>query len=261
MRRVFFAGLLAVFGDATAFAASTDAGLAPNATLHTRPDLQQSVRAPTPEKSQLVTPGPLTHLYLSARLLGSFDSITAMDTSLRPGIGAFVKGRETANLPSGSFAFGERLTPSWRVEAEYVIPRKTSYTSGSTRFPTSLNHFSNKVQRATVNIYRDIALTERSSVFLMAGVGVAIARSTGWQGNDTRVFLPNTNTNLMYMVGTGLSQRLGGRHTLDLGYRFADIGNVHTSMNGFGNARNLQDEQLKGHLYAHEVLLGYRLDI
>lgn len=211
--------------------------------------------------THLVAAEPSTKLYVSARLLGAFEQASALNTSLRPGIGSFVKGRETASYPSGSFAVGENLGHHWRVEAEYVIPRKSEFTSGSSIFPTSLNHFYNNKQRATVNVYRDIGLFKNTSLYLMAGAGVSIVKSTGWQGNESQQFMSNTNTNIMYTAGVGFTQHFGDRHAIDLGYRFADLGKVHTGMNNFTNVRGLQDEQLKGHIYSHEILLGYRFNI
>jgi len=200
-------------------------------------------------------------VYVSARLLGSFEHISAMDTSLRPGVGRYVSGRETASYPGGSFAVGDRIGQSWRVEAEYVLPRSTEYTSGSSIFPTSLNHFKNRKQRVTINLYRDIAVAKSTSIYVMAGVGAAISSTSGWQGNPTRTFAPNNSTSVMYNVGAGVTRHFGEHHAIDLGYRFVDLGNVHSGLNVFSNVRQLQDEQLKGHLYLHEIMLGYRFTL
>ncbi|WP_408870703.1 outer membrane protein [Asaia sp. HN010] len=184
-----------------------------------------------------------------------------MNTSLRPGVGHYVNGRETASYPAGSFSIGEKIGSYWRVEAEYILPRGSEYTSGSSIFTTSLNHIKNKKQRVTLNLNRDIPLTKLDSFYLMAGVGASIARTTGWQGNLTRRFASSQSTNVTYQVGAGITRHLGQHHAIDFGYRFIDLGGVQSGLNSFTNVRKLQDEQLRGHLYLHEVLFGYRFTL
>lgn len=204
---------------------------------------------------------PENHVYISARLLGSFEHISAMDTSLRPGVGRYVSGQEAASYPAGSFSIGDAVGRYWRIEAEYVLPHRSEYTSGSSIFPTSLNHIKNRKQRVSLNLYRDIPVTKSTALYLMAGVGASIASTTGWQGVPTRQFASNDSTSVMYNVGAGISRHFGQHHAIDLGYRFVDLGDIQSGLNSFSNVRRLQDEQLKGHLYLHEIVLGYRFTL
>lgn len=159
---------------------------------------------------------------------------------------------------NGSLAAGYQYGNGWRTEGEYTFKKKSEYTSGSTAFPTSLNHHKTDSQRLMLNAYRDYEIYQGISLYGTVGLGIAKVKSSGWQGNASRQYASNTDTNLAYSVGAGVSYEPIEKLNFDLGYRYIDLGKVESGMNNFDNARHLQDEQMKAHLKSQELVLGVR---
>ncbi|MBI6189341.1 outer membrane protein [Providencia rettgeri] len=196
--------------------------------------------------------------YAAARLSKVWQKADNMDTSSRPGIGQFVSGDDKDDFYNGSLAAGYQFGNGWRTEAEYTFNKKAEYTSGSTTFPTSLNHHKTESQRLMLNAYRDYEIYQGVSIYGTAGVGIAKVKSSGWQGNVSRQYASNTDANLVYSLGAGVSYEPINKLNLDLGYRYVDLGKIESGMNRFANARGLQDEQMKAHLKSQEVVFGVR---
>lgn len=196
--------------------------------------------------------------YGSLKLLRTFQQAKSMDTSSRPGIGSFVAGEDRDNFFNGAVAAGYQYGNGWRTEAEYTFKRNTSFTSGSTQFPTSFNHHNARAQRLMFNAYRDYDLTHGLSVYATAGLGLAKVKTGGWQGNTARQYAENSDDNLAWSLGAGVSWTPVDRVSIDLGYRYVDMGKAESGWNNFTNARGLQDEQLKARLVNQEYTLGLR---
>ncbi|BBV03682.1 outer membrane protein [Providencia rettgeri] len=196
--------------------------------------------------------------YAAARLSKVWQKADNMDTSSRLGIGQFVSGDDKDDFYNGSLAAGYQFGNGWRTEAEYTFNKKAEYTSGSTTFPTSLNHHKTESQRLMLNAYRDYEIYQGVSIYGTAGVGIAKVKSSGWQGNVSRQYASNTDANLVYSLGAGVSYEPINKLNLDLGYRYVDLGKIESGMNRFANARGLQDEQMKAHLKSQEVIFGVR---
>ncbi|MGG4674251.1 outer membrane protein [Providencia sp. Me1] len=196
--------------------------------------------------------------YGAARLSKVWQKADNMDTSSRPGIGQFVSGDDKDDFYNGSLAAGYQFGNGWRTEAEYTFNKKAEYTSGSTTFPTSLNHHKTESQRLMLNAYRDYEIYQGVSIYGTVGVGIAKVKSSGWQGNVSRQYASNTDTNLVYSLGGGVSYEPINKLNFDLGYRYVDLGKIESGMNRFANARGLQDEQMKAHLKSQEVVFGVR---
>ncbi|WP_337262124.1 MULTISPECIES: outer membrane protein [unclassified Serratia (in: enterobacteria)] len=196
--------------------------------------------------------------YGSLKLLHVEQSAKNMDTSSRPGVGSFVSGNERENFFNGAIAAGYQFGNGWRTEGEYVFKKKSEYTSGSTIFASSFNHHKVDVQRLMLNAYRDYALGYDFSIYGTLGLGIAKVESDGWQGNTSRQYGSNSQTNLAYSLGAGISYAPIERLSFDLGYRYVDMGNVESGYNNFNNVRGLKDEQMKARLVSSEVVLGAR---
>lgn len=196
--------------------------------------------------------------YGAARLSKVWQKADSMDTSSRPGIGQFMSAKDKDNFYNGSIAAGYQYGNGWRTEGEYTFKKKNEYTSGSSAFASSFNHHKIEAQRLMLNAYRDYEVYQGVSVYGTLGLGVAKVKSSGWQGNTTRQYNSNTDTNLAYSVGAGISYEPVDKLSFDLGYRYIDLGKVESGMNAFGNARGLQDEQMKAHLKSQELTLGAR---
>lgn len=196
--------------------------------------------------------------YAAVRVIDAHHQARNMDASARPGIGQFLAGDERQHFATGSLAFGHAYGNGWRTEGEYVARRSDTYTSGSSIFATSFNNHEVRSQRLMLNAYRDFAINDAWSVYGMAGAGLSHITSAGWQGNEGRQYAKATRTGLAWSLGAGVSLAAGNNITVDLGYRYADLGRTESGWNTFGNARGLQDEKMSLDLVSREVTLGLR---
>ena len=144
------------------------------------------------------------------------------------------------------------------LKGNILSVRKLEYTSGSSTFPTSFNHMKTKTERLMFNVYRDYSVGYGVSLFATAGLGVTKVQAGGWQGTTAREYDSSTQNNLTYALGAGISYTPVDRLTIDLGYRYVDMGKVESGYNNFVNARLLKDEQMKAHLTSSEFTLGAR---
>ncbi|UUW17355.1 outer membrane protein [Serratia ureilytica] len=196
--------------------------------------------------------------YGSVKLLRAEQSAKEMDTSARPGVGSFVNGIDKDTFYNGAIAGGYQYGNGWRTEGEYVFKKKSEYTNGSTLFAGSLNHHKVDAQRLMLNVYRDYAFGHDISLYGTLGLGIAKVKSSGWQGTANREYASATQNNLAYSLGAGISYTPVERVTIDLGYRYVDMGKIESGYNDFANARGLKDEQMKARLVSNEVALGVR---
>ena len=196
--------------------------------------------------------------YGTARLMKVWQKADSMDTSSRPGIGQFVSADNKDNFYNGAIAAGYQYGNGWRTEAEYTFNKKAEYTSGSSAFSSSFNHHKTESQRLMLNAFRDYEVYQGISLYGTVGIGIAKVKSSGWQGNTSRQYGSNTDTNLAYSIGAGVSYEPLDKLSFDLGYRYIDLGKIESGMNQFTNARGLQDEQMKAHLKSQEIVFGVR---
>lgn len=196
--------------------------------------------------------------YASVKVATAEQKADNMETSLRPGLGRFIADDDKETLTYVSLAWGYDFGNGWRTEGEYTIKNDAEYTSGSTNFPNSLNHHKIESQRLMLNAYRDFEIVKNLAIYGNIGLGVARVESSGWQGNKTRQYLSNTDNQLVYSLGAGATYKAIDHLNVDLGYRYVDLGKADSGLNSFGNARSLQDEQMKAHVYSSEFYLGLR---
>ncbi|WP_242015048.1 outer membrane protein [Stenotrophomonas maltophilia] len=198
------------------------------------------------------------HHYASIRVIDAHHQARNMDAAARPGIGRFVAGDQKQRFVTGSVALGRAYGNGWRSEGEYVARRTDTYTSGSSAFATSLNYHDVRSQRLMLNVYHDLAINDAWSVYATAGAGLSHIQSGGWQGTSNRQYGKATRTGLAWSMGAGVSVAAGTNLTVDLGYRYADLGRTESGWNTFANARGLQDERLQLDLVSREATLGLR---
>lgn len=196
--------------------------------------------------------------YGSVKFFRTNQKAKNMDLSTRPSIGTFISGDDIDNFYNSSIALGYDYGNGWRIEGEYTFNHKSLYTASSSNFPTSFNFHQTKAQRIMFNAYHDFNLTQRFSAYGTLGLGMASIKSGGWQGNTSRQYADNTENNIAYSVGAGLSYAMTKQLNFDLGYRYVDMGNIQSGFNQFTNVRGLQDEQLKARLVSNEFILGVR---
>lgn len=207
---------------------------------------------------QLASAASAEGYYATVRVIDATHKAANMDGSARPGIGAFVVGRERREFATGALGAGYAFDNGWRTEGEYSLRKKETFTSGSTRFPTSFNNHNVRSERVMFNVYRDIAIDAQWSAYGTAGAGVARLRSSGWQGVSGREYIAASQNNLAYSLGAGIAYSPVEKVTFDLGYRYVDMGKTESGWNAFGNARGLQDEKMSLNLSSREIVLGAR---
>lgn len=195
--------------------------------------------------------------YAAARVIGAFDNAVNMELT-SPRVTSRINGPDGQDRVTGSVAGGYQFGNGWRAEGEYVFKRSGNFVSYWAPFDANANEFHVSSQRLMLNGYRDFDLGRGFSVYGTLGVGVAIVSADGWQTNDTRRFASKTQTNLAYSAGAGVSYAINKRFTIDVGYRYVDMGNVETGFNTFVNRVSARDEQLKSKLSTNEVFIGLR---
>lgn len=195
--------------------------------------------------------------YGAARLIGAFDNVNNMELT-SPRVSGMIRGPKSGDHVTGSVALGHQFGNGWRVEGEYVFRRGNEFDSYWAPFNANANRFNVASQRLMLNGYRDFDLGHGFSVYGTLGLGVAIVTADGWQGNASRRFASRTQTNLAYSGGVGVSYAIDKRFTLDIGYRYVDMGNVESGFNTFENRIGARDEQLKARLASNEVFVGVR---
>lgn len=196
--------------------------------------------------------------YAAAKYVYSERLASNQDTSSRPSVGQFVKGKEKVRLGGASLAAGYQYGNGWRTEGEYTSRQKTEFTSGSTAFPSSYNHLKLSTERLMLNVYRDYDLGYGMSLFGTVGVGVAKIKAGGWQGNTSRTYADSTQNNLAYSLGAGISYSPLGNLSIDIGYRYLDMGKIESGYNTFSNVRGQKDEKMKARLASSELTIGTR---
>ncbi|MFG1174669.1 outer membrane protein [Erwiniaceae bacterium CAU 1747] len=196
--------------------------------------------------------------YGSAKYLYGKQHASDQNTSSRPGVGRFVGGEDRDALGGASLASGYQYGNGWRTEGEYTFQQKTEFTSGSSSFPASYNHLKLKSERLMLNVFRDFDLGYNLALYGTGGLGIAKIKAGGWQGNTSRQYAGSTQKNLAWSLGAGVIYSPAEQLSIDIGYRYIDMGKVESGFNGFSNARGLKDEQMKARVSANELTLGTR---
>ncbi|KVV48425.1 porin [Burkholderia territorii] len=195
--------------------------------------------------------------YATARVVGAFDHAANMELT-SPRVTSRIGGPDGQSRVTGAVGLGYQFGNGWRAEGEYTFKRSGNFVSYWAPFDANANQFQVSSQRLMLNGYRDFDLGRGFSVYGTAGIGVAIVSADGWQTNDSRQFASRTQTNFAYSAGAGVSYAINKRFTLDVGYRFVDMGNVESGYNTFVNRISARDEQLKASLRSNEVFIGLR---
>ena len=161
--------------------------------------------------------------YLSGIIGGSFGTLSSGGTNTS-GIPTENTGSATDDLLTGGGAVGMacyRDNGLLRIEVE---GRGRDLFTGQTNSVfdqivygvEAVNGWS-----AMANIWRDFFFTKRLGVYGGGGIGAAGYQITV---DDTNAAGSSNPSVFAWQIGTGVTYRLGSRTTLDLGYRFLDLG-------------------------------------
>jgi opacity protein-like surface antigen len=195
--------------------------------------------------------------YGAARVVGAQVKAHNLDLT-SPRVQSRIADADTDNKVAPAIALGYSWGNGWRTEAEYTGKMHNTFTSYWAPFDANANEFNVKTERFMLNAYRDYRVWQGLSLFGMAGVGLTHYSASGWQGNTSRQFATNTDTNLTWSLGAGASYDITDYLTAELGYRYVDMGNMESGYNTFVNRVSERDEQLKGGLSSNEYYFGIR---
>lgn len=195
--------------------------------------------------------------YGSVKLQSATQSAHGMELT-SPRVTQRIAGPEHDRHAAGSIALGYQFGNGWRAEGEYTLKRDTRFVSYWAPFDANANEFQVASQRLMVNGYKDFPLGRNVSVYASVGLGVAKVSAQGWQGNTSRQFARQSQNNLSYALGAGVSYAVTPTVSIDLGYRYVDMGKVESGFNTFVNRVSARDEQLKARLTSNEVFVGLR---
>lgn len=196
--------------------------------------------------------------YLALRLQ-SADQQLADATLTSPRVDERISSPGHDTDLNGAIAVGYGFAGGWRLEAEYSLRKHSQFDSYWAPFDANVNRMQVNAQRLMLNGYKDFAITDKVSVYAMAGIGLAQIDAEGYQSNPGRRFASHTQNNLAYSLGLGVDYALSERLTLGSGYRYVNMGKVETGHNTFVNRANARDEQLKGRLSEQNLFVEARL--
>ena len=197
------------------------------------------------------------YFYANTTLLGARRQLHDM-TLTSPRVTRRIQAPQSADRVSGSLGVGYQLAQPFRLELEYTLPSTGNFTGRWAPFAADDNVLQTKTQRLMMNGYVRWPLGERLSIYGMFGVGVALISAKGWQTRRERVFEDRWNITPAYGIGLGADYRVTETMSLDVGYRWIDMGRIETNPNLFINRANARDEQLQGRLREHQMYVGVR---
>lgn len=209
--------------------------------------------------------------------------ITDMDRmQVKNSEGKFKMNSDTDSAFGGSFAVGYNFNPKFKVpmraELEYSAfskaKGKRSFFKGNDAIPSlnMLNRFEQEVgvQTIFVNFYYDEKTSTPLTPYLTAGLGIAIVDSKAKEDHfeaTSGTFLysghgpSETDVNFAWNVGLGLAYDFSPNFSMDIGYRYADLGSAKTkrAYSIVAGQRFESDEVAKiGDLTMHQFHMGAR---
>lgn len=176
------------------------------------------------------------------------------------------------------YNFDKRFQVPLRAELEYSLFSRVDGTVSWTDIDPVGNDYTRiqqklDIQTLFLNAYFDIKTGTPVTPYIGAGIGTAFidARTSGYNsfGNGGPGDLitsgsrgARSNTNLAWNVGAGAGWDITECLTLDLGYRFASLGEAKGKTffgeDSAGNPVNLSGKT--DNLYMHQVMLGLRFN-
>lgn len=200
----------------------------------------------------------LVRPYVGAKVGASFeqaDDVTFRNPRLESKIGDDYSDTVAFGGASAGLAFSNVPV---RVELEYAYRGNADFNRDDmiNGFPAR-QAMEVRSQSAMVYGFYDIKTGTRFTPFLSGGLGVSVnkakARQTQPATDWDERFTGKTRTEFAWGVGTGVGIEVLPALSLDVGYRYVDLGRFSV-----GNMPPTGDEDLSGHLRSHEVYTGLR---
>ena len=170
----------------------------------------------------------------------------------------------SSNGSNFSLALGRAYANRWRAEVEFTDRRTAKYTVdtlGATFSGT--NELRVKSWALMANAYYDIPVATSFSAYVGGGLGYANNSASGSQTFQNPAFtgaqqfgttFPTGKTgNLAWSLGFGGSYSINPTVSLDLGYRYTDLGRYATGIDTVNG-----DEKFRARLASHDLQAGLR---
>ena len=170
----------------------------------------------------------------------------------------------SSNGSNFSLALGRAYANRWRAEVEFIDRRTAKYTI-NTRGATfsGINELRVKSWALMANGYYDIPVAAAVTAYVGGGLGYAYNSASGSQTYQDPAFtgphlfgttFPTGKTgNFAWSLGFGGSYAVNPTVSLDLGYRFTDLGRYATAIDTVNG-----DERFRARLSSHDLLAGLR---
>ena len=170
----------------------------------------------------------------------------------------------SSNGSNFSLALGRAYASRWRAEVEFSDRRTAKYTINTLGATFSgTNELRVKSWALMGNAYYDIPLSNAFSAYVGGGLGYANNSASGSQTFQNPAFtgaqqfgttFPTGKTgNLAWSLGFGGSYAVNPTISLDLGYRFTDLGRYNTAIDTVNG-----DEKFRARLSSHDLQAGLR---
>jgi len=199
-------------------------------------------------------------VYVAPKFVYGFTQLQGMKSDNG---GSFIaKGNKSDNAFGGALAIGydfqQKFSVPVRTELEYAAFSQVTGKTVQQYSSTSYDRFTQKlrIQTLFVNAYYDFRNATAFTPYANAGLGLAFIGDKGrweWDWGGPATAGTKTSTNFAWNIGAGVAYAITDTISLDLGYRFAGLGEARTKQgtyyDWYGKTRDI---------YMHQVLLGLR---
>lgn len=189
--------------------------------------------------------------YVGADIIAAKHKAKDMQNSLQLPDSTFTTHKNSKSFVTGSLGVGYQFNDLFRMDLEYVFPKKNEYTSSQ---GADFNYHKIKGQRIMLNGYLTYPVNDLFSIYGTAGMGYARLKSSAYQNSEAYSFNTHSNGNFAWSVGAGVSFKPIENTYIDLGYRYVDMGKADTGTSRFG----AQNQKLKAKVSSSEFTLGVR---
>lgn len=173
------------------------------------------------------------------------------------------------------YDFNKNFNVPVRTELEYTIfsdaEAECHYTEADTGMPNerlTRKQIYDHIQTVFLNVYYDFETGTKFIPYIGAGIGAAFIKTEGIsqgyndiEGNFDVHYGSKNVTNFAWNIGAGVGYEIADNWTIDLGYRFVNLGSIKTNEHHERNAIDTGDDYVydeTDHLYQHQFALGIR---
>jgi len=175
----------------------------------------------------LRSPFGSSQFYVSGIVGASFATLSSGGTNTAGGSPTPNTGAASDDLFTAGGSFGAAFERSHGLLRAELEGRSRDRLLGETASVETFGIEANDGWSVMANIWRDYFFTDRLGVYGGGGIGAGGYRLTV---TEPIVAGSSTATEFAWQAGCGVTYRLGSQITLDLGYRFFDLGTASTPL-------------------------------